>query len=45
MTPIAPELTGDAAIPDGVLDDVVIETTGKAYRDPDGEQRAGLSTQ
>jgi arylsulfatase A-like enzyme len=45
MTPIAPELTGDAAIPDGVLDHVVIETTGKPYRDSDGDQRAALSTQ
>ena len=43
MTPIAPELRGAAAIPDGVLDHVVIETEGKAYRDPEGEaaRRAG----
>jgi hypothetical protein len=45
MTPITPELHGDAAIPDGVLDHVVIETAGKAYRDPEGEARAALATQ
>jgi arylsulfatase A-like enzyme len=45
MTPIAPVLRGDAAIPDGVLDHVVIETEGRAYRDPEGEARAALATQ
>ncbi len=45
MTPITPELRGDAAIPNGVLDHVVIETAGKAYRDPEGEARAALATQ
>jgi len=45
MTPIAPDLHGDAAIPNGVLAYVVIETAGKAYRDPEGETRAALATQ
>jgi len=45
MTPIAPELRGDAAIPDGVLDRVVIETEGRAYRDPEGEARAARAMQ
>ena len=45
MTPIAPELRGDAAIPDGVLDNVVIETEGRAYRNPEAEARAALATQ
>ena len=45
MTPIAPELRGDAAIPAGVLDHVVIETEGRAYRDPEGEARAASATQ
>jgi len=45
MTPISPALHGAAAMPDGVIDHVVIEATGRAYRDPDGEARAALSIQ
>jgi arylsulfatase len=45
MTPIAPVLRGAAEIPEGVLDHVVIEAIGKAYRDPVGEARVALATQ
>ena len=45
MTPIAPLLRGAAEIPRGVLDHVVIEVTGRPYRDPAGESRAALATQ
>ncbi|MBI1817398.1 MAG: arylsulfatase [Deltaproteobacteria bacterium] len=45
MTPIAPALRGTAAITPGVLDHVVVEVTGKAYRDPAREDRARLATQ
>jgi arylsulfatase len=45
MTPIAPALHGAAELPDGVLDHVVIEAVGKAYRDPAAEARAGLAMQ
>ena len=45
MTPICDALPGRSAITDGVLDHVVIETAGKAYRDPEGELRAALAQQ
>jgi arylsulfatase len=45
MTPIAPVLHGHGEVPRGVLDRVVIEVTGRAYRDPAGEARAALATQ
>jgi hypothetical protein len=45
MTPIAPVLRGHAEVPRGMLDRVVIEVTGRAYRDPAGEARAALATQ
>jgi len=45
MTPISPVLIGAAAMPDGVIDHVVIEATGKAYRNPEAERAAGLAMQ
>jgi arylsulfatase len=45
MTPITPALRGAAELPAGVLDHVVIETAGQAYRDPAAEARAGLALQ
>ncbi len=45
MTPVAPELRGNAPITPGVLDHVVIETTGPAHRDPAAEQQAALAQQ
>ena len=45
MTPIAPALRDSAEMPDGIIDHVVIEATGRAYRDPEGEARAALSVQ
>jgi arylsulfatase A-like enzyme len=45
MTPIAPGLHGQAAVPAGVLDHVVIEVSGRSYRDPAAEARAGLAMQ
>jgi arylsulfatase A-like enzyme len=45
MTPIAPALEGAAAITPGVLDHVVIEVSGKSYRDPEREERARLAMQ
>ncbi len=45
MTPISPNLHGRAEIVAGVLDHVVIETTGPAHRDPAAEQQAALAQQ
>ena len=45
MTPIAPALHGTAAMPEGVINQVVIEAIGRAYRDSDGEAKAALATQ
>jgi arylsulfatase len=45
MTPISPVLHGRAALPRGVLNQVVVEAVGKAYRDPEAEQRASLAIQ
>ena len=45
MTPIAPALHGTAAMPEGVISQVVIEAIGRAYRDSDGEAKAALATQ
>jgi hypothetical protein len=45
MTPITPALEGEARLPDGVLDHVVVEVTGRAYRDPTAEARVGLGRQ
>jgi len=45
MTPISPALHGRAEIPAGVLDHVVIEATGKPYRDPEGESRVAMAVQ
>lgn len=45
MTPISPALLGRAALPDRVLDHVVISVIGAPYRDPEGEARAGLAMQ
>lgn len=45
MTPISPNLHGRAEMAEGILDLVVIETTGPAYRDPTAEQRAALAQQ
>ena len=45
MTPVAPILQGRARLPEGVLDHVVIEALGPAFRDPEAEQRAALAIQ
>ena len=45
MTPISPKLLGRAEIATGVLDHVLIETTGPAYRNPSAEQQAALAQQ
>jgi arylsulfatase len=45
MTPISPALEGRAEITAGILDHVVIEVLGRAYRDPEAEARAALATQ
>ena len=45
MTPIAPGLLGNAPITPGVLDLVLIETTGPAHRDRAAEQHAALAQQ
>ena len=45
MTPVAPILQGRARLPAGVLDHVVIEALGPAFRDPEAEQRAALAIQ
>jgi arylsulfatase A-like enzyme len=45
MTPIAPALRGSAPITPGLLDHVLIETTGPAHRDQAGEQQAALAQQ
>jgi len=45
MTRIAPSLHGEARIPEGVLERVVIRTEGTPYRDPTGEARVALSVQ
>jgi hypothetical protein len=45
MTPISPALHGAATMPDGVIDHIVIEATGRAYRDPAGEARSALAMQ
>ena len=45
MTPIAPALQGQAQITPGVLDHVLIETTGPAHRDRAAEQHAALAQQ
>ena len=45
MTPIAPALVGRAEIPDGVLDHVVVDASGRAYRDPAGEAAAAMAMQ
>jgi arylsulfatase len=43
--PISPSCPGRFEIARGVLDSVVVEVTGKPYRDPDAEARAGLAMQ
>ena len=45
MTPIAPALVGRAEIPGGVLDHVVVDASGRAYRDPAGEAAAAMAMQ
>jgi hypothetical protein len=45
MTPIAATLRGEARVPDGVLEWVVIEAAGQPYRDPAAEAAAALSIQ
>ena len=45
MTPIGRDLDGRAEITPGVLHSVVVEPHGRAWRDPEGEARAALSTQ
>jgi arylsulfatase A-like enzyme len=45
MTPIAPTLRGEARIPDGVLERVVIDASGPPYRDAAGEAQAAMSIQ
>ncbi len=45
MTPIVPTLRGTGAITPGVVDHVVVEVAGKAYRDPEREDRARLAMQ
>jgi arylsulfatase len=45
MTPIAPGLEGEAALPAAVLDHVVIEAVGEPFRDPPAEARAALAMQ
>jgi hypothetical protein len=44
-SPILPGLVGRAAITPDVVREIVIETEGRAYRDPAAEQRAALATQ
>jgi len=45
MTPISPALKGPAAITPGVLQQLVVEVTGKSYRDPAREDRSRLAMQ
>jgi arylsulfatase len=45
MTPIAPLLNGRAILPQGLLRHVTIDALGPPYRDPQGEQHAGLAIQ
>ena len=45
MTPIAPALHGRAEIPTGVLDHVVVDASGRPYRDPVGEAAAAMAMQ
>jgi hypothetical protein len=45
MTPVAPSLRGEARVPDGVLEQVVIEAAGQPFRDPAAEASAALSIQ
>jgi hypothetical protein len=45
MTPVASQLAGVGRRPDGVLDHVVIDAIGAAYRDPEGEARVGMARQ
>jgi arylsulfatase A-like enzyme len=45
MGSISSELPGKFEIPEGVLHRVVIDAIGRAYRDPEGEQRAALARQ
>jgi arylsulfatase len=45
MTPIVPALRGRAEITPGVLRRAVVETSGRAYRDPPAEAAAGLALQ
>jgi arylsulfatase A-like enzyme len=45
MTPVSPALAHVGRLPEGVLDHVVIDAIGAAYRDPDGEARVGMARQ
>jgi arylsulfatase len=45
MTPISPALQGRAAMPDGIIERVVVEAEGRPYRNPEAEQRAALGQQ
>lgn len=45
MTPVSPALHGSATMPDGVITHVIVEATGKAYRNPEAERAAGLAMQ
>ena len=45
MNPISPNLVGTAEITRGVLDHVVVETSGTPYVDPEREDRAKLALQ
>jgi len=45
MTPVSPALTGPARLPEGVLEQVVIDAFGPPYRDADAESRAAQAIQ
>ena len=45
MTPVAPALDGQARLPAGVLEHVIMEALGPTYPDPEVEQRAALPIQ
>jgi hypothetical protein len=45
MGSISSDLPGKFEMPEGVLHRVVIDAIGRAYRDPEGEQRAALARQ
>jgi arylsulfatase len=45
MTPVSPITAGLGLLPAGMLDHVVIDAIGAAYRDPDGEARLGMARQ